>query len=1278
MKPRTFQTIWRPEVFIGREALLDKIQHALMEAATRGDRATVIAIRAPGGLGKTRLLEEVLLRLGHRGIADRLGLPFSPRETWSFPNVRYVPSDILDFVLPELSVRPTLLQALHNSLAHEPDMSFETFDYIRVQMRRGLQEQRGFQAFQEIQKRLEASFFQDLQQNIHSQRRPVWALDTVERLALPLESALWRDLAEALGEPLLSWDDADLVTGPWLLDRLQAGRFQGAVLLLAGRQEEGKAFWEALEAAHKASRQTFDLIWVEPDPFTLEEARQFLEHTASNIRKQPRWAQRADILDYLLQNEEYLDTFVQLTAGKPVFLSIFADVLVTAREITISIPDLSQQLRRSDAESELRESRRRLIQTFMEALLSEGRKGLAALESRILLALARSPRGLDAHQLAHLFRTEDQQVKPEDLARAMEALRRLTIVKVRPCPPGMLPEEAGTLPLEGDRAMMEVVGPRLSLQDEIYPLFARYILETAPAAVRLEEQRARRRQYEQLRAYAERRRRALQDRRTAIFQQYIQVMEIESPLQALHPRWELRPSTAEQWSWLERRLRFWELEHLHYHMLLSPTDAWNVEYLDLAETRWYSGSLEGDILLQSEVLALMQHHTLLLRFANIPEKDERQPRDLRRLRCAIRTEEVTRWLKRMILAQRFRQAMALAERIEEAIRHYLSRNEEARDIWMHPLSWGERRVWHTYARILAGERPNLKALEEILAFLEDLIHEKWQFEPHISIPKALQQIAPNGDRLLERVPGLDGHPAKERARRVLAIGYNFLGYGYVVQGEFERGRTFYRRSLHHMHYIHFPAQEAATRNNMGRALASIGDEDAGLQLVYQALRLREAMAGLLPYAYSLNTAALLNNSMGRPLRALGQAARAAAIFHQVSDYRGRGLALIEVATAARRLAKTADPGLLNTVVEDPEALLDMADRAIDEALEIFALVHCRTKDIPPSTGFASRGICEPVRLVEAQLVKSEISQDKMGFTRTFEGLRRLYQENHRLLQHALKRSDEEGWPFLAVNALVNQVETHYWYAYHIRRTLGLASVALPDLARRARDEALRRGAEDLKRTRGRIPEEAVIREPTSESDGRQPPSYRPVHAPYWKLLSKRHRFEAGLLLERFWDNHFEKVRINGHPQYRFRLREGWAEDKEALRAIARNFVKAVLYGRLFAPRTRVIRMVYRFIGRYLDELENLEFAWRQGPYHDAEAAEAVRALMNSLYDYIVQEWRAYHEADSLGRVGLEHADKAIGSIVPLPHQLASLPRWLEEVYLLSLKPNGQASGGTAP
>lgn len=1270
MNPRTFQTIRRPEIFIGRQTLLDKIKSALGQAVSQHDRAVVIAIRAPGGLGKTRLLEEVLMRLGHQDIPWRLGLSEYQGETWEFSNTQYVPSDILEFALPELSVQPTLLQALHGSLAHEPAMSFETFDYLQIQMRRSLQEQRGFQAFREAQKKAEAAFFQDLQQNVLSRRRPLWAWDTIERLALPLQSALWHDLAEVLDEPLLSWEEADLVAGPWFLDRLQKGSFKGAVFLLAGREEEGAAFWEALEKAHEKAHEkdkAFDLIWIEPEPFATEEVRVFLQHVADNIRQQPRWAKRVGTLEYLLQNEEYLGAFAQLTEGKPISLSIFADVLVTAEELPIPFLDLVQQLRRSDTKPDWEANRQRLIQEFMEALLREGLKG--SLESRMLLALARSPRGLDAKQMTKLLSIEEQGIEAERICKGMEELRRLSIVKVRPCPPGMLSEEAG-MALPGDDA--DFGGRRLMLQDEIYPMFARYILGIAPEDVRKEEESARRGQYERLRDYAEKRRRNLKERRTELFRRYVRALEIETPRQALHPRWELPSAIAEQWSWLEYRLRFWELEHLHYRMLLEPLNAWNAEYLDLAETRWYSGSLEGDIVLQSEILVLTLQYPLLLRFSGLLEADKQHPRDLRRLGYAIRTEEVTRWVKRLILAQRFHQAIVLSERIEEAIRQLPSKRQD-KEGWMHPLSWGERRVWHTYARILAGEAPPLQDLEYILGFLERLISEEWQAEPFIPVPEDLQKMRPNGDILVKRVAGLQGHPAKERAHRVMAAGYNFLGYGYAAQGKFEKGREFYRRSLHHMRYIRFPAQEAATRNNMGRALASIGEEDAGLQLVYQALRLRESMAGLIPYAYSLNTAALLNNSAGRPLRSLGQAARAAAIFHQVSDYRGRGLALLELATALRRLAKTSDPGLMRTVVEEPQALLDLADQAVDEALEIFAAVHCHSGRDPTTFGFSPHGVCEPVRLVEAQLVKNEILQDKMRFARTFEGLRRLYRESEGMLRRALERCKEEDWALLTAETLVDQMETQYWYAYYLRRLPPGAEVS------DARQEALARGKHILEETKKKtkkktlIPTEAVIQEIKGE-DERRPPAYKPEHAPYWQLLSKRHRFEAGILLEQFWDKSLEKNKINGH--YRYKLRKDWDKNNAALANIARNFVKAVLYGRLFAARTRVIRMVYRFIGRYMDELEDLEFAWRQGPQDDTDAAKAIRTLMDTLYKNIKKTWEDYHRDDPLGRVGLENEGALARSIVPLPHELASLPRWLEEVYLLPMEPNGRSSGGS--
>ncbi len=1286
MTPTVFQAIRRPEVFVGRSRLLTRIRQALDEHRKHPNRTLVITVRGRGGYGKTRLLEEILLRLGRKDILPRLGLSpdfSSVAGAWCRgpdAEIQYAPSTLLDFALPELSARPNLLRALRQSLVGPRGVSFDEMDYLFARergLRTGFAE---FRAWRALQRRFEAAFQQDLRSNIRQGILPVWAWDTVERLAIPFNSPLWQELGEAAGKPLLTWEEADFISGPWFVERLRRGLFTGAVFLLAGREEEGQAFWQALETAvQEAPPSRIHLVSLPIEAFQQEEVKAFVEAVAKFLQARqaeaPWLAERLPMLK-MLTDEAYLPTLTLLTAGQPVLLSIFLDVLVTTPEPPISFADIRAQLENIKRNDKLlQEYRDKITGEFISLLLQRGLKE-DSLQGQILLALARSPRGLEASQLHALL----PDASLEQIQRDMQALLNLTIVKYRPLPPP--PQKTDSL----DGPMSAGPSTRLALQDEVYRIFADYITQQASPQARKKEEDQRRAQYQTLRDRAKERLDALRKQRQALFRAQLQSLDLESARRVLQPRWDLRASDEARMAHLNQSIRFWELEYLHYEMLLDPPRAWNSRYLDLAETRWYTNSLEGDIVLQSEIRTLLEQHKWLLRFTSVPEKAENSPRDLRRLRFAVRTEEVVRWVKRLILAEEPERAVHLSQAIEDAIAR-LEPERQDKEGWMHPLSWGERRVWETYARILAGERPQLQDLEIILDYLKDLLHRPWSETE--AIPQKLRRIKPGGKNLLAHpFRGLKGDPASERARRVLAIGYNFLGYGYVVQGEFQTGLQFYQESLRHMQHIDFPAQEAATRNNLGRALAEVGRVEAGLHLVYQALRLRESLSGWIPYAYSLNTAALINNENSRPIRALGQAARAAAIFARFQEWRGRGMALIEVATALRRLAKTSDPGLLNTVVGEPEDLLAVATEAIEEALTIFAPRHCHTKDTPRRTTDESGesvsdhtaahpqrkdtpreetteeiGVCEPVRRLDALLQKGEIWQDGMAFANSPTQLQRLYAEAQDIFAQARQICRKHGWRFLEAKTLVDMVETHYWYAYYLRR---LTRATAEERWRAERERAILAGLEILAELQAPdkfFDTDMVIKERgTGEERQFQPPRYEPRYAPAWKLLSKRHRFEAGLLFERLLLQH---------------LNEGWhnAVNRDERSEIARNFVKAALYGRLFGPRSRIIRQVYRFLSRYLDEFQAYLAQWRDrsGAKHgeDDSDSRSLRKFIDDFYHEIEQWWEWYHKKDPWYReiISIQSAQptqSAKGSILPDPKELASLPRWLREVYLLPL------------
>ncbi len=1277
----------RPDFFIGREKQLQKI-HRILAEHQQTDRTLVIALRAPGGLGKTRLLEEVLMRLGHPYVHERLGLEQAPtKEQWTFASQRYLPSDILDFAWPELSVRSNFLEAMRKSFSWAQARGLLTFYEHERRLRdwqRALVGQYDVKQLQQLLTQVEEGFWRDLKALEKEGIRLVWALDTVERLAVPLDSPIWDTLPEAWGQPLVTEEEARFITTFWLLHHLKQGSFGPAVLLLAGREKEGELFWNKLKEAAATSR-AFIFEEITLSTFSPEETKAFLEGVSKALPPSSQSQSTArEHLQSLLQDEKSLAVLHRLTGGEPVRLAMYTDVLLTSDSVPIPLRKLAHQ----EVREEEWESHRHVLEArFLDLLFRRAHDG--DLASKILLALTRSPRGLSPCQVHFLLDAADdrkpEQWRPdpqrlEEIEATFHQLRRLTLLKVRQVFGEESPNGHGN-GFNGHGCPKEKTQWRLTLQDEVYRIVAQHLGQRRDDEDFQMEKAARQRQYAKLQRWAECKRKAYHRQQHALFQKELAGWRMETPDQALRLGWPSLTLTEEKERWfIAQQMQFWEAEALHYYILRDPVAAWNSHYLDLAETSWRANNLEMEILLQHEVQFLLGQWRNLLNFAQWPESYNAQSEpSLQRLQRAVRTEATVRWVKRFIGLREVERAQRLAKDIEDAIEALLNESkpdqaEEVRREWLHPLSWGERRIWHWYADILAGDvdEAKLETFETLMADLERL----WQTPAtqEVTLSEVLKG-APGWEYVLHTVKGAQAMPMAPRLQRILAIGYNFLGYGYVVVGKFVQGAKFYRKSLRYMRDIDFPAQKAATLNNLGRALTDSGRPHEGLMLVYQGLDLRKELAAAVPYAYSLNTAALINNKLSRPIRALGQAARAAAMFRRAQEPRGLGLALIQLALAARRLAKSQDPGLLLMLRGEPQALLSMAEEAAREAGDIFDARHCDDTSQEQETFTTVVGVCEPLRWIEALRVLGEVYQDQMQRGHTPMDLRRLYEKSLGVLHQALEEAEGRGWQTLAAATQVDIIETHYWYAHHLRRWLTAKRDGeterpawLFERLRQAIEDGLKLIEEVVEEEV--VPRKAVIAEKEEaqrtlearrklDQDGNptfEPPERKPEHAPYWNLLAKRYRFESGLWLERAWLDWLQKERTN----------------EEALDIAARSLVKAVLYGRLFGPQSRSIRMAFRFAERYFRE-------WLDQKQTDEATKRWAKKNADKFFEYIQGWWDIYRRSDNLEelvrrlekcafqdgnceetRKGIIQEWRAFQGIAADDH--SDLPRWLHDVY----------------
>lgn len=221
---------------------------------------------------------------------------------------------------------------------------------------------------------------------------------------------------------------------------------------------------------------------------------------------------------------------------------------------------------------------------------------------------------------------------------------------------------------------------------------------------------------------------------------------------------------------------------------------------------------------------------------------------------------------------------------------------------------------------------------------------------------------------------------------ILARGYNSLGYLYDRETRPYEAVDAYKKAIRLWRAVKLPVEEATTLNNSAFARAKIGAFDTAFEEAKAGLNLREQLGPRAPVGYSVNTLALIELANNELTAARRDAERAAEIFRQIYSVRGRGLALIALAEAMRRLSH-----LIVYVQQGKSAgMLADADRYIQEAEEIF-----------------TTQVAEPNRKIEALREKARI----------YRTLARMSRER----SHFVWNSQETGQPATHVELMQKSV-----------------------------------------------------------------------------------------------------------------------------------------------------------------------------------------------------------------------------------------------------------------
>jgi hypothetical protein len=956
-----FTSIPRTPRLINREGELESIRRAIYEA--EAGSCQIILLQAPGGLGKSRLAEEVLWRGGNPLLREALG-EIPAKLDWGsrYPG-QAVFADLLDMANPGYHARLNFIQGVRDALvwAGSP-VSFPKYDatYNRLQTQRQWMGDPRY--IESLAREAEKYFLEELKENARRQRLVI-VLDTVERLS-PIGGTQW-----LIDRRLLSREDLQFHTYYWFLERLEKGDFANLTFILAGRSNEpsGERFFADVTSA-AVQNPACRVSSLKLEPFTAEETRQFLQTLADSWEGKGKKELATDLRHIAEQLSETLHMY---TGGQPVRLALYTDLLLQS----ISLPE--ELFSPPPSGQDLEDIQRKVESRFIRLLFSPrgGRR------SEILRVLIQTPRGLDAEQLAFLLSDDSdpeawlkssQAAKlREEIEEELKELAHLSLVKKRP---------------DG----------RLGLQDEIYRIYARHISQEEKW--REEERQSRKARYEKLEAWARYQHKSLLKKWHELREEDENRLHITQPSRAYSDVYFPVLTEREQVyrNRLNEEIQRWEHEALHYALLRDPVHNINMEAFELADQKWMASDPDFELRLQAELWQILENPTFALRefgsFTIWRSLIERKEHPLETLKRVAKHDDIVNWIKRLGMKREYKRAVDFYEQLERAIdqEYPPDSNDFTALSWRHSLASLQRALWGDYARIFLGENllsvlkvmeKNAQRLEALLSCEQDTRSETGEY-------------------------GFIGHPAESKLKRIIGIYHNYIGYGYAQLGRNREARFHYNQAIQRFREIDSRDRLATTMNNLSRVLSESGYHRAR-RVCLDGLKLRRELGADVPLAYSYNTLALIDNDHYRPDLAWVEAAIATAYFRRAEENRGLGLALLQLGEALRRLARSAERFHLRG--DDPERILETAIQVLDEAVNLFTERE------------------EKIRLVEAWIERGCLERDRISLASDKERKRRYYNEAINYLSQAAKKARELENLRLELDARVNIAWTHYYY-----------------------------------------------------------------------------------------------------------------------------------------------------------------------------------------------------------------------------------------------------------
>jgi tetratricopeptide (TPR) repeat protein len=326
------------------------------------------------------------------------------------------------------------------------------------------------------------------------------------------------------------------------------------------------------------------------------------------------------------------------------------------------------------------------------------------------------------------------------------------------------------------------------------------------------------------------------------------------------------------------RLRDTLAENLHYTLRHNAREGFQ-EYLRLAEESLSIGDEMLDIQLRAELLDFWRERD--------PQDRESSVDGLQR--ADFLADASVRWVKRLIAAGQYEEALKVTRRLREDARDLI---EQGGEIAATELDLAEA--------LLMTYRGNLQKAEQLLS------------------------------RVKAKVEALPSSEATIRWNIIRGQLYNTLGYLRRVQGQFVAAAEMYWRALPYWRGLNMEAEQANTLTNLAFVLMLRGAFAAARLHAKDALGLRKKHGLPARVALTMNTLAGIEIYAGEYREAETYALQALEIAEQTKFPRGEGLAHLSLAACYRFMSEPPCPD------QERVRLLQKSLEHSQKACEIFS------------------------------------------------------------------------------------------------------------------------------------------------------------------------------------------------------------------------------------------------------------------------------------------------------------------------------------------------------